>query len=73
MNTIQIRNKLYKELENHLENMCAYLATGNKDLFRYYAGKADGIKEILEEVYNFDESHASEHIKAMWDIMEENW
>ena len=73
MTAIVIRNHIYKKMEDYLENMCAYHATGNKELFRYYAGKADACKDILEEVFSFDEEKASEHIKAMWDIMEENW
>ena len=73
MTTVKIRENIYNKMEKNLENMCAYLATGNKDLFRYYAGKADGCRDILEEIFGFDERHATEHIKNMWDIMDENW
>lgn len=73
MKTTKLRNVIYEEMEQHLENMCAYLATGNKDLFRYYAGKADALRDLLENHFGFDERYASEHIKAMWDIMDENW
>ena len=73
MTSVKIREVLYEEMTRYLENMCAYLATGEKDLFRYYAGKADACRDLLEEHYNFDERYASEHIKAMWDIMDENW
>lgn len=73
MTMTKLRHQLYEEMEKHLENMCAYLATGNKQLFHYYAGKADALRDILEEVFNFDERYASNHVKAMWDIMDENW
>lgn len=73
MTSIAIRKHLYETMEKHLENMCAYHATGNSDLFRYYAGKADACRDLLEEIFNFDERHASEHIKNMWEIMDENW
>ena len=73
MNSVKLRKHLYTEMEKYLENMCAYHATGNKDLFRYYAGKADACRDILEELFSFDERYASEHIKAMWEIMDENW
>lgn len=73
MNAIQIRRKIYEEMTKYLESMCAYLATGEKDLFRYYAGKADACRELLEEIYCFDERHADEHVRNMWDIMDENW
>jgi len=68
-----LRNHIYKEMEIYLETMCAYHATGNRELFRYYAGKADACRDILEEVYRFDERYASEHIRNMWEIMDENW
>lgn len=68
-----MKNELIESMEKYLENMCAYLATGNKQLFYYNAGKADAIREILEERYNWDERNASEHIKNMWDIADENW
>ncbi len=61
------------KLTKHLESMCAYLATGEKDLFKYYAGKVDGWKELLEEIFCFDEHHADDHVKAMLVIMDENW
>lgn len=73
MKLLEIRDRLYKDMESHLENMCAYLATGEKNLFRYYAGKADACRELLENLFNFDERYASEHIKNMWEIMDENW
>ena len=68
-------NKVYliKEMTSCLENMCAYHATGNNSLFRYYAGKADVFRDLLEEFYNWDERNADEHIRNMWDIMDENW
>lgn len=73
MNSVQIRKHLYEEMTKYLETMCAYHATGEKDLFRYYAGQADACKELLEEIYTFDERYADEHVKAMWDIVDENW
>lgn len=73
MTSVNIRKNLYEEMEKNLENMCAYHATGDKDLFIYYAGKANACRDLLEEHFNFDERHASEHIKNMWDIMDENW
>lgn len=73
MTVIKIRQHLYEEMTKYLETMCAYHATGDMNLFRYYAGKADGCREVLEELFNFDERHADEHVKAMWEIMDENW
>lgn len=67
------KNELIEKMTHHLENMCAYHATGNTQLFHYNAGRADSIREILEEVYGWDERYADEHIKNMWDIMDENW
>ena len=68
-----MKNELIKTMTSYLEDMCAYLTTGKKDLFYYNAGKADAIRTILEEQYGWDERYASEHIKNMWDIMDENW
>ena len=73
MKLLEIRDQLYENMESHLENMCAYLATGEKNLFRYYAGKADARRELLENLFKFDERYASKHIKNMWEIMDENW
>ena len=68
-----MKNYLINEMETYLENMCAYLTTNNKELFCYYAGKADAIRIILEEQFNWDVCLANDHIKAMFDIMDENW
>ena len=68
-----MKNELIKTMTSHLENMCGELALGNKELFYYYAGKADAIRDILEERYNWSEHEASKHIKDMWDIMDDNW
>lgn len=73
MTTIQIRQKIYEEMTKHLEDTCAYLTTGEKDLFKYCAGKADACRTLLKEIYYFDERYADEHVKAMWDIIDENW
>lgn len=73
MTAVQIRAYIYEEMTKYLETMCAYHATGDKNLFRYYAGEADGCRELLEELFAFDERYADEHVKAMWDIMDENW
>ena len=73
MTTVEIRKYIYEEMTKHLENMCAYHATGNMDLFRYNAGKADGCRKLLEEIFSFDERYADKHVKAMWEIMDENW
>ena len=67
------KNTLIEKLTKHLENMCAYHAIGDRKLFIYNAGRADSIRELLEEFYNWDERYADEHIKNMWDIMDENW
>lgn len=68
-----MKNYLIKKMETYLENMCGELAIGNKDLFRYYAGKADALRDVLEEQFGLNEHTVNEHIKAMWDIMDENW
>lgn len=67
------KNDLVREMTRHLEDMCAYLATGETQLFHYCAGRADGLRRILEEYFYWDERSATEHIKNMWDIMDENW
>ena len=64
---------IIETLTQELENACAYLAVGDKDLFRYHAGKADGIRDILENCFDWGEYYATEHIKAMWEIVDENW
>lgn len=68
-----MKNTIIDTMTHDLENTCAYLATGEKDLFRYSAGKADALRELLEEFYNWDERYATEHVKNMWDIIDENW
>lgn len=73
MTITEFRGSIYEKMTKYLETMCAYLATGNKDLFRCYAGKADACRSILEEYFSFEEEYADEHVKAMWDIMNENW
>ena len=67
------KNELIKKMTSHLEKMCAYHAIGDTKLFVYHAGRADAFREILEEYYNWDERYADEHIKTMWDIMDEQW
>ena len=68
-----MKNELIEIMTKYLENMCAYHAIGDMKFFHYYAGKADAIRDILEENYNWDERYADEHIKNMWDIMDENF
>lgn len=67
------RNTIIDTMTHYLENACAYLTTGETQLYHYSAGKADALREHLEEFYGWDERHASEHVKAMWDIIDENW
>ena len=68
-----MKQELIEIMTKYLENMCAYDATGEKNLFYYNAGKADTIRSILEEQHDWDERYADEHIKAMWDIMDKKW
>lgn len=67
------KNTIIEKMTKYLENMCAYHATGETQLFHYNAGRADALRDLLEEFYNWDERYADEHIKNMWDIMDENW
>ena len=67
------KNELIEKMTNYLENMCAYHASGDTRLVDYYAGRADAIRDILEKHYFWDERYADEHIKNMWDIMDEGW
>ena len=67
------KKDLIERMTNHLENMCAYHATGDMQLFHYYAGKAEAIRDLLDDFYNWDDDSASEHIKNMWEIMDEHW
>lgn len=64
---------LVEKMTHYLETMCADHATGNTAMFHYSAGRADAIRAVLEDAYGWDERYADEHIKAMWDIMDENW
>lgn len=64
---------IVEQMECELANATHYLLTENNDLFRYYAGKAEGMRDVLECLYNWDERYATEHIKNMWDIIDENW
>ena len=56
-----------------LENMRVCHSIGDTKRFYYYAGKANALRDILEEYYNWDERYADEHTKAMWDIMDAEW
>lgn len=66
-------NKKYlvDKLTAYLEDMCAYHAIGNVQLSQYSAGRADAIRTVLEDFYDWDERNANEHIKNMIEIMEE--
>ena len=54
---------VFSEMEKHLENACAYLATNNKLLYHYHTGKADACRDLLENLFGFDDRYATEHIK----------
>lgn len=67
------KQQLIDTMTSNLENMCAYHATGNTQLFHYYAGRAEAIADILRDCYLWDEDAATEHIRNMFEIMDENW
>lgn len=64
---------LIQQMTNYLENMCAYFAVNDRRLARYYAGKADAVRDILVDWYFWDFEEADEHVKNMFDIMDEEW
>lgn len=68
-----MKDELIKTMTQQLEEMCTHLTSSDTHLFHYCAGRADALRELLEKYYNWDERYADDHIKAMWDIMDENW
>ena len=65
--------ELIKRMTEHLENACACLATGDRKMFYYNAGRAEAIKNILDNLFIWDVEYADEHIQNMLDIIDENW
>ena len=65
--------ELIKRITEYLENACAYLATGDRKLFYYNAGKANAIENMLDDLFKWDVEYADEHIQNMLDIIDENW
>ncbi len=64
--------ELIKRMTNDLETMCLYSDVSSK-LFCYFAGRADVVREILIEEYNWSVKQASDHVKRMFDVMDELW
>ena len=65
---------LIRKLNRYLEDACAYKTTREKELFLISSGRADAIRDILEEYFEFYESNYSEHTANMVEIVEyEGW
>ena len=73
INYREMKLDLIRMLTNSLENACAYHATGEKDLFHDHAGKAESLRIVLEDYFDYDSSNYSEHIINMWEIIDEEW
>ena len=65
--------ELIRRMTEYLENVCAYLAIGDRKLFYYNAGKANAIENMLDDMFNWYVEYADEHIQNMLDIIDENW
>lgn len=68
-----MKTDLIRRMTRYLEDACAYHATGEKELFHYCTGKATAIRDLLEDLFEFDESEYSEHLLNMWEITDEEW
>ena len=74
MSNREMKIDLIRKLNRYLEDACAYKAIGDKPLFDLSSGRADAIRDILEEYFDFSESNYSEHLLNMIDIVEyEGW
>lgn len=73
INYREMKLDLIRMLTQALENACAYHATGEKQLFHYSAGKAESLRIILEDYFDYDSGSYSEHIRNMFDIIDEDW
>ena len=73
INYREMKLDLFRMLTQALENACAYHATGEKQLFHYSAGKAESLRIILEDYFDFDSSSYSEHIVNMFEIIDSEW
>ena len=69
----EMKIDLIRMMTQALENACAYHATGEKELFHYSAGKAESVRIILEDYFEYDSSCYSEHIVNMFEIIDEEW
>ena len=61
--------ELIARMTDYLEDAFAYLATGERKMFYYSAGRANAIERMLDDLFIWDD----EHIQNMLDIIDENW
>lgn len=74
MNRNEMMTDLIRKLNRYLEDACAYKTIGEKVLFDISSGRADAVRDILEEYFDFREPNYSEHTLNMIDIVEyEGW
>ena len=66
----EMKLDLIRKLNRRLEDACSYKTIGDKALFDISSGRADAIREILEEYFEFYESDYSEHLQNMIEIVE---
>ena len=69
----EMKLDLIRMLTQALENACACHALGEKQWFFYNAGKAESLRIILEDHFDYDSSSYSEHIRNMFDIIDEEF
>lgn len=70
----EMKLDLIRRLNRYLEDACAYKATRDKAMFDISSGRADAIRDILEEYFDFYESDYNEHLQNMIEIVEyEGW
>lgn len=65
--------ELIARMTDYLEDACAYLATGERKMFYYSAGRANAIERMLDDLFIWDDEYMGEHIQNMLDIIDENW
>jgi hypothetical protein len=65
------KTDLIRRMNRHLEDACAYHTIREKELFCYCVGRAEAIRDLLEDYYGFFENEYSTHTSNMWEIVDE--
>ena len=66
------KTELIVRMTDYLEDACACLAIGEREMFYYHAGKAKAIECILDDMFIGDDEYMDEHIQNMLDIIDEH-